>query len=158
MSMNNHDRFWRKTVYVHSGCCLWIGSASKHGYGTFGIGSRTDGSRRTVRTTRYAYEISFGPIPDGLYVLHKCDNPRCVNPDHLYLGDQKKNMQDMRERGRSNYVRGEKIGLSKLNEKQIAEIRSMNIPNTLIARKFDVTPATIGYIRNGKTWKHCHVD
>ena len=94
------DRFWEK-VDKSGDCWIWIGA--KNGWG-YGILSRGTGMGR-VRAHRLSYELANGAIPDGLFVLHKCDNPPCVRPDHLFVGDHAANMQDMhrKDRGRSEY-------------------------------------------------------
>lgn len=93
--MNDRQRFDAKVMpEPMSGCHLWIGALDRKGYGSF----RSEG--RTVRAHRLAWEREHGPIPDGLYVCHRCDNPGCVNPDHLFLGTQGRNLRDMARRGR----------------------------------------------------------
>lgn len=96
------SRFWPRVSHdVDSDCWIWTGSVNKLGYGTMGVGSRSDGSERTVAVHRVAYELQNGPIPRGLNVLHHCDNPPCVRGDHLYAGTMKQNSQDRERRGRS---------------------------------------------------------
>jgi hypothetical protein len=93
------DRFWR---YSNEGepdqCWEWTGKA-RHpfGYGVFGLGTRQAG---TMQAHRFSYQLYVGPIPDGMCVLHKCDNPPCVNPDHLFLGTRADNNHDMIAKGR----------------------------------------------------------
>jgi hypothetical protein len=93
-------RFWR-FVDMTGECWLWTGAKSgPNGYGKIGI----DGTR-TRSAHRVSFELSFGPIPKGLWVLHSCDNPSCVNPTHLYLGDRAQNMRDAHERCRIDMKR-----------------------------------------------------
>lgn len=91
------DRFWEKVVKTAS-CWLWTGSAGGFGYGQLHSGTKYN--RKLLRTHRLSWEIHNGKVPDGLCVLHKCDNPKCVNPDHLFLGTHKDNAQDCMKKGR----------------------------------------------------------
>lgn len=79
-----------------TGCWEWIGAIATHGYGYFGANGKS------IRAHRASYQIYKGKIGDGLYVLHSCDNPSCVNPDHLWLGTQKDNIRDRNIKGRHN--------------------------------------------------------
>lgn len=114
---------------------------------------------------RKFYEELFGDIPKGLLVRHKCDNPLCVNPEHLELGTHKDNSEDMVKRGRS--ARGEKNATSKLKEVQVIEIKEtllksevMGVKATceLLSKKFNVGLSTIFDIYYDKTWKHVKVE
>ncbi len=98
-------RFW-KNVVKQERCWVWIGTRDKHDYGCFSL--KLDGVRKNGRSAwtmikahRYSWQIHFGLIPDGKNVLHRCDNPRCVNPHHLFIGTQDDNMKDMATKGRS---------------------------------------------------------
>ena len=91
------ERFWSKVQKTDS-CWNWIGSQQGNGYGFLHYGTRE--KRNPIRPHRYSYEIHNGIIPDGLWVLHKCDNRLCVNPDHLFLGDRTDNMRDCATKGR----------------------------------------------------------
>lgn len=98
------DRFMS---FVHmepnTGCWLWCGSLNNKGYGQFGIGSEFNGTAKLTYAHRFAWEMSFGKIPNGMCVLHKCDVPACANPAHLFLGTQAENMIDMHSKGRRIY-------------------------------------------------------
>lgn len=89
-------RFWRYVNKAEQGCWEWIGTKDGGGYGQLSAGR----GRAPFKAHRLSFELANGPIPVGLFILHKCDNPACVNPLHLELGDQKKNMADMYLRGR----------------------------------------------------------
>lgn len=88
-------RFWAK-VEKTDDCWLWRGSVGSNGYGQLRVGARM------VTASRLAWELTNGPIPDGLWVLHRCDTPLCVRPEHLFLGTHLDNMHDMRHKGRGN--------------------------------------------------------
>lgn len=104
-------RFWERVSKTDS-CWIWMASCTNDGYGTIKKGGKH------VLTHRLSWHMAYGPIPDGLSVLHSCDNPPCVNPDHLFLGTQKDNMRDMINKGR--YVgKGNTI----LTDAQVREIR-----------------------------------
>ncbi len=138
-------------------CWVWL-KLEKHykGYGVFRVG------RCRIRAHRYAYELLTGDIPEGQHVLHKCDNPACVNPNHLFLGDHQINSQDKVNKGRQ--VKGEQFCTAKLTEAQVLEIRSRyksragvkGEVNGLVnlAREYGVTKGSISKIVQGKSWKH----
>ncbi len=92
------ERFWPK-VRRGEGCWEWTGARSAKGYGRLTAGRRGDGY---LRTHRLSFELAYGPVPDGLFVLHRCDNPPCVRPDHLFLGTKSDNMRDAVSKGRLN--------------------------------------------------------
>src|ERR1700761_3720809 len=92
----------------NSGCWLWVGSLNENGYGTIGVAYKTQLAHRV------SYRLHVGPIPDGLNVLHKCDVPCCVNPDHLFPGTQETNVIDMENKGRALHYEGEAHGRAKL--------------------------------------------
>lgn len=121
------DRFWKK-VQKTDGCWLWIGNwKSPSGYGIFGIG------KKGYIASRYSYELHKGPIPDGLYVMHGCDNPLCVNPAHLSVGTQKENILDAVKKGRMH-------GGYKLTADDVRKIRALRgkMMQTEIAKKFGI--------------------
>lgn len=96
------ERFYNKIVVDHNDCWNWSGSIGWHGYGYFYV------KGKGIRAHRFSYTYHKGEINDGLLVCHSCDNTRCVNPDHLWLGTQKDNMEDKIKKGRSG-IRGKRI-------------------------------------------------
>jgi hypothetical protein len=143
------ERFWK---YVHKTdtCWLWTGSRDKRGYGRLRVNNLPE------LTSRLSWKIHYGGIPKGKYVLHHCDTPGCVNPSHLYLGDQFDNMADMWGRGRANpgHVFGTKHGMSKVNEDIVRLIRTSTESTYKLAAKLNISATTVWEIRSGKTWKH----
>ncbi len=103
-------RFWQK-VQKGDGCWEWQGSRNKLGYGITSLRGRA------IRAHRVSWEIVNGPIPDGLLVCHRCDNPACVRPDHLFLGTQIDNLRDMRTKGRGNDI----VALAREHRKELQQ-------------------------------------
>ena len=109
---------------------------------------------KTVYAHRFFYELFYSRIPDGYFVCHRCDNPRCVNPDHLFLGTQNDNIQDAIKKGRLNNA-GERNGMAKLNEEQVDEIRERyergNVSYSTLAEKFGVSYSLVhNIVKNPK--------
>lgn len=98
------DRFWNKVNKTDT-CWLWTGCTNGIGYGLIRIDTKL------YSTHRFSYELHFGKIPVGIHVLHSCDNPLCVNPEHLFLGNQKDNMRDMMNKGRKYIPYGNNFGI-----------------------------------------------
>lgn len=118
---------------------------------------------RTELAHRAAYEDKHGPIPTGLVVRHKCDNPPCINPDHLELGTQKQNVADCYERGRAVDIRGVEHHNARLTEEVVLEIKRLQLgyysgQDTELSRRYGVTRSNIGLIRRGKAWKHVRLE
>lgn len=136
-----------------SGCWLWIGSVTSHGYGKMGRMLR---DKKTIMKAahRFSWEHHHGPIRDGLCVLHKCDNTYCVNPDHLFLGTQADNVTDMHTKGRCGAPKGIRHYAAKLTESDIHAIKISDKKQSELARDFGVAPCTISGVRSGKYWKH----
>jgi hypothetical protein len=147
---NTQDMFWNKVNKTGS-CWVWTGSKDKDGYG---IQFTLNG--QVWKPHRLSYYLTTGVNPQGQVVCHKCDNPACVNPAHLFLGSQYDNIQDMVNKGRHKFGRspGESNPSAKLTEQQVLEIRSLPGPNRKIAAQYGVSKCTIDEIRSGRTWRH----
>ena len=134
-----------------TGCWEYRGSISDRGYAVV----KNKGKRLYVHRMMYLSRV--GPIPEGHVVRHKCDNPPCINPDHLETGTQVDNMRDKSERGRGNWASGEAVHKSKLTDAQVVEIRQRRANGeyvTTLGTEYGVTAATISAICLRKTWKH----
>ena len=131
-------------------CINWPFARAEKGYGVVSV----DGTLR--RVSRVTWELLFGPIPPGSFALHRCDNPQCFNPRHLFLGTHMDNMIDQGQKGRT--LRGSQSGLSKLSEDQVREIRSLYVKGSVgyrtLSRQFGVEETAIRKIVNNKTWVH----
>jgi len=113
------------------------------------------GGKRTY-LHRHIYEECFGFIPEGMVVRHTCDNPHCINPEHLLIGTPKENAEDMVRRNRTVVRHGEASNFSKLTTEDVAAIRAADktIGNRYLAKIYGVTHSNISAIRLGKSWKH----
>ena len=138
-----------------TGCLLWIASVDQHGYGQISRGGRGTGMGKAPRV---AWILRYGSIPAGLAVLHKCDNPRCVEIDHLFLGTLKDNVQDMIRKGRHRPARGEKNGQAVLSAVLVRELRRLHRENgsgsSQLAKQFQLNRQTVRAVLNGSTWAH----
>lgn len=150
------DRFWSKVaVGAPDECWEWQAAIAAGGYGQFGVSSG-----KWDRAHRVSWRLTNGEITEGMWVLHHCDNRKCVNPDHLYLGDVKDNSRDMVVRGRARGAVGVRNRHNKLTPEQVAEIRSaapdgkfLRGQRKALAERFGVTGQTIRHIITGHTWK-----
>jgi hypothetical protein len=138
---------FNRSRLAENGCWEWIGY---YGSGGYGMMSRAG---KNQRAHRISYEVYKGPIPKGMVVRHSCDNPACINPDHLTLGTQKDNVADREARGR-RVVNGEAIGTSKLSEKDVLEIRASTESNDVLAKRYGIDPSNVWLVRTGKSWRH----
>lgn len=132
------------------GCWEWVGYRDPNGYG------RMDVSDRPMLAHRVSYLVHYGSIPDGMAVLHKCDQPKCVNPEHLFLGTQADNVRDMHAKGRARKraLRGPEHGMAKLDERKVRAIRAWQGSLKDIAARYGITASTACDVRKRKTWKH----
>lgn len=138
----------------NSGCWLWFGIFDKNGYGRFPL--YLDGKNRVLLAHRISWEIYRGET-NGLFVLHKCDVPACINPDHLFLGTQADNMADCARKGRAvgnrGLVVGEKHGMSKLTWEAVREIRDSSLTQYQLADKFGVHQSLVSLVQRRKIWR-----
>lgn len=143
-------RFAAKTkLNPSNGCIEWVAAVSRDGYGVF----HTDGNR-TRSAHRVAFEMHKGAIPSGMFVCHRCDNPICVNPDHLFLGTHAENMRDRNAKRRQAGAIGETNGRAKLSAQDILSIKGERGPQEQLAQKYGVSSSHISRIRRGETWRH----
>lgn len=144
-----HDKY---DVDPVNGCHIWNASKTEKGYGRI----RFKGSAQ--RAHRVAWELANGPIPKGMFVMHSCDNPSCVNTDHLSLGTPRDNTNDMLRKGRS--AKGESHSQAKLTANDVSQIRSLRKAGVLIkeiASRFGVSESHISTIMSGRVWKEVPV-
>jgi len=147
--MDIEYRLLAKIRVTAGGCFEWTGAKSLGGYGTVGF------KRKTKYAHRVSYEVFCGPIAAGLQVLHRCDNPSCINPAHLFAGTAKQNSEDCAEKGRN--CRGSRFWRAKLKEYQIPIIAQRFASGetcSQIARSLGVRPHTVSQVVRGNTWKH----
>jgi hypothetical protein len=148
------DRFHSKVApEALTGCWIWIGAVKELGYGVIGLGTREQG---TAKAHRVAYQLYKGQIPDGLNVLHECDNPSCVNPAHLYAGTLSDNMRDCVKRKRlvTPNNRGERSTTRVLTKSQVDIIRTKQKTGRAYAADFGVSKSTVFAIWRNVNWKY----
>ena len=149
----------RSTYDPASGCLLWSGKINNKGYGLMSANNR----QQLVH--RLAYEAMHGMVVPGLNVLHRCDTPRCWEPEHLWLGTQRENVRDMRVKGRGSDPprhghgpRGERHPKAKLTEHDVREIRTLyatgDWTHRMLADRFGVHKASVGHILTRRRWRH----
>jgi hypothetical protein len=150
------ERFWAKVCKTEN-CWLWQGSiGDRNGHGRFYL---SDGT--AIYAHRFSYELHFGKIPEGLFVCHRCDNPRCVRPDHLFLGTNQENIIDAWNKGRMYDIRsqhpdnsGENQGSHKLTWKSVEAIRqTKGVPQGILANQYGVNQSTISRILKAQYWR-----
>lgn len=151
--------FWAKVkLGPESACWEWIGARNKWGYGA------TSYRGRQSNASRVAWLIVNGPIAEGLVVCHRCDNPACCNPAHLFLGTQADNLADCHRKGRARCCpsgRAHPRGVAKLNEAKVIEARRLyasGIPQTHIAKRMGVDSSTISRAVRGERWSFVGVE
>lgn len=137
-------------------CWPWLGATDRDGYGMLAI--RKDGRKSTRGAHRIAYEQAYGPIPDGLRILHECDNPPCCNPAHLRVGTDADNSADRDRKGRLGDRKGALNGHAKLTEDQVigimARVLTGRETTTEVARDLGVHRTQVQRIMRGTAWAH----
>lgn len=143
------EKFWEK-VTKSDGCWIWNAGKDHDDYGLFRLG-------KEQRAHRVSWILAFGPIPKGKWVLHECDNPPCVRPSHLFLGNAALNNADKILKGRANAPVGERASFAKLTTQQVLEIRARHAAGEtqrVIAKDFNVGFKAINKIVLRQRWAH----
>jgi hypothetical protein len=143
------EDFWKKVRKndLHQ-CWPWMGGLTYKGYGSVNIGGRQ------LRAHRVAYELDCGKIPAGMYVCHTCDNPRCCNTSHLFLGTSQENTADRHRKGRDTKVRGEAHHKARITEAAVLDIRKKRLRCKEYAALYGLTAESVRAIQRRKSWKH----
>lgn len=138
------------------GCWIWTGSASSKNYNNGGgygqISIRENGKLKNIKTHRLSYEIEYGKIPENKFVLHSCDNTRCCNPKHLFIGNNQDNVNDMVNKNRN--IKGETHPMHKISENDVIFIRASKEKTKYLSEKYGIAKCTIRRIRSKKLWRH----
>ncbi len=151
------QRFWPK-VQKGEGCWIWTGCLDRRGYGQINRGGNAGGH---IKAHRLSYQIAHGDLPSSAHVLHRCDTPSCVRPDHLFLGDHAANMRDMWAKGRGRCDGAGRLGSAngnhRLTEAQVESIfrrHRAGEPSRKLGREFGVAKTLVLFISKGQVWPH----
>jgi len=153
-AVRNIEAFWSNAaIKADEDCWEWQGTLAHNGYGLYaplpGV---------LLKAHRIAYTLTNGEIPKGLFICHKCDNPKCCNPNHLFAGTPADNMQDKVNKGRQSSLPGTNNGNAKLTEAQIKAIYHDPRTNKEIANEYNIVPSYVSQIKLKKIWKHITKD
>jgi HNH endonuclease len=140
------DKETSQTFWNGTRCHEWTAYIAPNGYGNFRLNKKTEYAHRM------AWILKNGPIPDGLFVLHRCDNRKCVNTEHHFLGTFDDNMDDMGSKGRRAV--GEKLPQAKVTEEIARAIKGSSEKQAVLAARYGVTQGQISMIKSGKSWAH----
>lgn len=148
--MDDKNRLYSKIeIDSNSGCWNFVGSLTHNGYGLL-----MSINKKVTTAHRVSYLLHFGEIPADMHVLHKCDNRRCVNPDHLFLGTNSDNVRDKVSKNRQSRMFGERNPAAKLTQKQALDIRKSTLSTTSLMDIYAIDRTVINNIRSGRTWRH----
>ena len=148
MTRDMKTRIKSKSTIQPNGCWLWFGHIDKYGYGSLKVGRKTKTAHRT------SFETFVGPVEAGASVLHRCDNRACVNPDHLFIGDQRENIRDMMAKGRKAQQKGAANSGAKLSDDQVIAIRGDTRAQAEIGKDYGITQSLVSYIKSRRLWGH----
>ncbi len=147
------ERFWNK-VSKTGQCWLWCGATTGGGYGQLRLGAA---DRGLILAHRLSWELYNGLIPKGLLVLHTCDEPSCVRPSHLFLGDYQDNNKDMHNKGNQRHLRGGQLPQTKLSARLVKLLRKEYLEGTSseeLSKEYGVTPGNVNNILYEKNWSY----
>jgi hypothetical protein len=149
---SSENKFWRLVdIPTNESCWMWLGAVDGGGYGMFRSPKFTE-----KKAHRISWVISNGEIPDGLDVLHSCDNPGCCNPRHLFLGTDLDNVRDKFSKNREATFEGQNNGMCKLNKDKVIEIRSLHssgVSYRSLAKRFGIGATQVGRIVRRESWR-----
>jgi len=146
------QRFDDKWIEHKNGCHIWVASTWKDGYGSFRCEGRPQGAHRV------AYKMHKGEIPEGMHVCHTCDEPACVNPEHLWVGTDADNAADRDEKGRLGDRRGINNGNARITEEMAREIYHMPGRFKDIACIYRISDVQVSRIKTKESWRHIHAE